>query len=211
MSMSEHSDVAFLTMAYRPIDTMRAIIGAKQQLHIGKKTIYLLHQKPFPRRMEQYPDITIKQFNVEGKWPQLWYKKLMRFFDACTEEYFVWWDEDDRFENEYVSKALALPLTGCCPLVWNYEMVMVRGNSLNPGRYRSAIGTLAGRVDVARDMARLIKPEGDNAKDCQFRKLLAKRMTIGNHNGMRYYIHHKNSHTTRFTNTGRVKGEDVDA
>jgi len=135
----------------------------------------------------------------------------MRFFDVCTEDYFVWWDEDDRFENEYAKKALAQPLTGCSPLVWNHDMIMVRGNSLNPGRYRSAIGTLAGRVDVAREMARFIKPEGDNAKDCQFRKLLVKRMTIGNHNGMRYYIHHKNSHTTRFTNTGRVKGEDVDA
>lgn len=214
--MIDYPDVAFLTMAYRPIDTMRAIIGAEQQLHLGKKTIYLLQQrtaphKPFPVKMAQLSGITIKQFNVEGKWPALWYKKLMRFFDECTEDYYVWWDEDDRFENEYAVKALEPVFAGDFELVWNHNMVMVRGNSLNPGQYRSAIGTLAGRVDAAQKVAKLINPEGGNAKDCQYRKKLEKRLTIGKHDGWRYYIHHKDSHTTRFTNKGRKQGEDVDA
>jgi len=209
--MSKYPDVAFLTMAYDPIATMRAIIGVEQQLHLGKKTIYLLHQKPFPKKMAEMPGLEIKQFNVEGKWPALWYLKLMRFFDECTEDYFVWWDEDDRFENDYARKALALSLSGHFKLCWNHAMVMVRGNSLNSGAYRSAIGTLAGRVDAAKKIAGLINPEGGNAKDCQYRKKLVKKLVIGNHDGRRYYIHHKDSHTTRFTNKGRKPGEDVDA
>ena len=209
--MSKCPDIAFLAMAYDPIATMRAIIGAKEQTYRGRKTIYLFHQKPFPVRMSPLRGITIKQFNVGGKWPALWYKKLMKFFDVCTEDYFIWWDEDDRFENKYTVKALEPVLTGDIKLVWNHDMIMVRGNSLNPGQYRSAIGTLAGRVDAARKVAGRINPEGGNAKDCQYRKKLVKSLTIGKHDGKRYYIHHKNSHTTRFTNKGRAQGEDVDA
>jgi len=67
--MSDYPNVAFLTMAYRPIDTMRAIIGAKEQSYGGEITIYLLQQKPFPMKMAPLEGITIKQFNVEGKWP----------------------------------------------------------------------------------------------------------------------------------------------
>lgn len=214
--MSDYYSVAFLTMAHDPIAAMRAIIGVEQQTYPGKKTIYLLQQRSSPKRlfpvkMVQRPGITVKQFNVEGKWPALWYKKLMKFFDVCGERYFVWWDEDDRFDNSYVEWALAPVLAGNYKLAWNHDMIMVRGNSINPGQYRSAIGTLAGRVDAAQKVAKLINPEGGNAKDCQYRKKLVKNLTIGEHDGWRYYIHHKNSHTTRFTNKGRKPGEDVDA
>lgn len=209
--MSDYPNVAFLTMAYDPIATMRAIIGAVEQSYPGARTIYLLQQRPFPAKMVPHLDVKIKQFDVNGKWPALWYFKLMKFFEKCTEDYFVWWDEDDRFEGSYVESALEPALSGSFGLAWNRNMIMVRGSSIEPGRYRSPIGTLAGRVDVAKSVTRLINPGGNNAKDRQYRKKLEKSLTIGEHTGLRYYIHHKNSHTTRYTKTGRAQGEDVDA
>lgn len=208
--MSNYPPVAFLTMAWDPIATMRAIIGAGQQSYPGRKVIYLLHQKQ-PPEITWEGGVVIKQFVDKGKWPPLWLKKFQRFLKECKEEYFVWWDEDDRFENEYVEKALAPVLSRRCALAWNHQMVMVRGNALNLGRYRSAIGTLAGQVAAARYVAKLINPGGKNSKDCQYKKLLARNLQMPKHDGLRYYIHHKNSHTTRFTRKGRAQGEDVDA
>ena len=103
---------------------MHSIVNAREQSYPNKlKTIYLMHQKPFPKPMTDLSAIPfpVKEINVRGKWPLLWFKKIKEFCDQCTEPITILWDEDDRFEYHYTELVVNALTNNQATVTWNWE------------------------------------------------------------------------------------------
>lgn len=207
--------VAYLTMAFDPMFTMNTVISAVEQNYPHHlKTLYLMHQEPFPPPFSTDLPVMVREAHIAGRWPELWLFKLMEFFAMVIEDVIVVFDEDDRYESDYTTRAITPLVTGRARLAWNYDMVIAKRASLRHEPYRSPIGTLAGERRVLDQAARLLWkrvhkaewPAGrDNipspyggAKDARFRDLLLELHgdRIAEHDGLRYYFVHSRTNTT---------------
>jgi len=175
--------VAYLCMCFLPMKTMDILAWVMAQDYPNElKTVYLIHQEPFPDTLLHDLPIEIKEINVPGEWPALWAFKLWAFCAAVTEDVTVMFDQDDCWMPDYTREAIQplLEVPGH-DLAWCYHMRFVqkqyeiagkisvvsknqklyRGGKWRPsvtwGRHQSAIGTLVARTPAFREVVAALK------------------------------------------------------
>lgn len=138
--------VALLTMAYVPTFTKNALFHAYiQDYPHHLLTQYLIYQNDEQPFVATDLDIRLIQLNVSGfAWPELWLRKLMLFFENCTEDIIAIFDEDDMFTPQYISTAINALLQYKKTIVWNFRNRHMTRTSLLRENYRSPFGTMVG-------------------------------------------------------------------
>ena len=182
--------VAYLTMTLSQRSTMNVLAWCAAQDYPDElKTIYLMHQEPYPGKLIHDLPFKVREYNVPGVWRQgLWAKKLYAFSEVVKEDIMMIFDEDDCWMPDYTQTAIK-PLLDQdkYDFAWCYDMQFVEslydigglarqystfeklpeGGQWRPGammkRHQSAIGTLVARVpgflDVIAHFKRL-HPDG---------------------------------------------------
>lgn len=200
--------VAYLTMSNNQMWTKNTIISALNQNYPNElKTIYLLHQPPYPPHITHSLPIEIKEINVGHiPWPIMWFFKLDAFLEACTEDYIVWFDEDDRYEPDYTRKALAPVFAGDADVTWNHHMTFIeRVRIRSNARYTVPTGTTAGKTEMFRAAVEVLRkkfPHGYHGKrpkslDPPYAAALQQCGRVVSHDGIRYYFYHSGAYTKR--------------
>ena len=149
--------VALMTMAFNPVFTKNAIFHAAIQDYPNHlKTLYLLTQNEMQPSVAHDLPFRIVQLDIEGKWPELWLWKLMRFFEVATEDYLVIFDEDDYFEPNYLSDGIEAILKNEAKMSWTFKNRFVTRKYIQNGNYRSAFGTIFVERELAQKSAQRI-------------------------------------------------------
>lgn len=201
-------EVGIMTMGFNPWLKMHGVCNALDQTY-SPKVLHLLHQAPFPPPIEHDGLIKIEEHHVEGEWPAVWYFKLATFLDACESPYFAIMDEDDRFEHEYLEKALA-PIIAGAPLAWNLNNIIIKnridGAVITPlfkyQEYRSGIGALVGETSALRSAVKTLSADcqggltkgGGGPLDAILKRIISK-VGVVEHDGLRCYFYHMNTGT----------------
>lgn len=149
--------VALMTLSFNPVFTKQAIFHAAIQEYPNHlKTLYLITQNGDQPRMSHDLPFRLFQFDVAGKWPELWLLKLMKFFEHATEDYVAIFDEDDYFEPTYIKKAIDALLDQGVKFVWNFDNKMVNRFKIVDGTYRSGFGTIVGERKLLHRCAKIV-------------------------------------------------------
>jgi len=201
----EPPKIAYLTLAFQPINIRHAIVNAIQQSYPHEiKTLYLMHQDPFPQQMTQLEvPFKVKEFNVRGVWANLWFLKVKRFCEVCTEPLVVLWDEDDRFEYEYTSKAVRALAESDSDATWNWWNWFVTKAGIFRKKHFEPIGTIVIKTDALRGAIANVERrypmfnQGGGPLDTAIRKYLQEHFFVTAHTGMRYFFQHLKSSTRR--------------
>ena len=211
--------VGYVVMAYQRQHTMHAIINAVDQDYPDElKTVYLMHQEPFPKKYAHDLSVKIVEINVDGQWPALWAWKLRSYLEACTSIVGIVWDEDDRFERSYTRKVVEALYRANVNITWNDVMETCKHDAFKRAKYKPPYGAMAFKVDALKglfDEFMTKYPQGFEVADrgdtvpldgyfCNFIKSkLGKVMT---HDARRYYVFHSKANS--FLNHHRRRGVD---
>ena len=202
--------IAYLTMAVDPINTRHAILNAVDQDYPDHlKTLYLLHQEPFTPGIKHDLPIKIKEIDVKGTWPALWFWKLIAFTRIAREHLTIIFDEDDRFSRFYTREAIEALLRDSRRGVYNRRQLIVNRKSIKVGKYKPFWGTLVIRTKDLKEMVELFAklhtdginhaPRGRKVPlDGPFCSFLNEKLgpgSLGTHRGKRYYFNHSKSNS----------------
>jgi len=88
------------------------------------KTLYLIHQPPFPEPIRHDLPIKIVELFVNHPWPEGWAFKLKAFANTATEDVMIVFDQDDCWMPDYTRKAIK-PLLEGAGIAWNHNMIHV--------------------------------------------------------------------------------------
>jgi len=153
----DQPSVAMLTMAFDPVHTKAAVFCAAIQDYPDElKALYLLTQNGTQPPIEHDLPFKLVQSDVEGEWPELWIRKLMRFFELADEDYVAIFDEDDYFEPDYLTRAIRALREQKKRMVWTFQNRMVTRFQVKDGRYRSAFGAIVIERELAFEVARAL-------------------------------------------------------
>lgn len=145
-------NVAYLIMAWKPMNTARAIVQvASQKYPDSSKTAYIIRQKPFPPHLNHCFPFRIVEIDVPGKWPQLWFLKLEAFLSTAKEPITIWWDEDDRYEPDYTAKTI--DALGDGHLAWTRQMRLYGESKFRLMEYPNPLATMVVNTETLRQVA----------------------------------------------------------
>jgi hypothetical protein len=225
--------VAYVCFSWLPFCKTHAIISAVDQNYPNTlKNLYLITQDPkqsvvehgFPIRIVENCILPKSKLDQEKGWtdhPEIWLEKWERFLEICTEDYFIVWDEDDRFEYDYTMAAILPMLKRHAVFTYNKNMVICREGKFVYDRYSTAYGTLAGKVKDMKDLIHRVRKNHPEGYGLRKRDHYTKVPLDGalmdfiwraydkktfNHGGTRYYILHEKANSIL---NGHMKKEDA--
>lgn len=158
--MSDYS-IGLCTMSFNPRLTVNAIMQMDYQDYDYPMTQYVLYQADvhncYPRHYAVQNGIlkqSLKQINVPGKWPGIWWIKFLSMLNLCKEPFMAIVDEDDLFPPNYLTLAMQPIIENPHVRVsWSHTNRQISNGKIVMARYPSPWGTIVAHTATIRDLA----------------------------------------------------------